>query len=105
MSLNIRLSSLRTGVTVTGPVVHGYSNNDQKAVRLSLLAHRRDGPAERGVLCGAAASGHFTWTPENIAKSLLCMTMSGPLLTGMDPQPRVVPCSSSSSSSSSFSSC
>ena len=35
-----------------------------------------------GVLCGAAASGAFTWTPENVAKSLLCMVMSGPLLTG-----------------------
>lgn len=35
-----------------------------------------------GVLCGAAASGEFTWTPENVAKSLLTMTMSGPLLTG-----------------------
>jgi hypothetical protein len=34
------------------------------------------------VLCGAAASGAFTWTPENVAKSALCMLMSGPLLTG-----------------------
>lgn len=34
------------------------------------------------MLCGAAASGAFTWTPENVAKSLLCMVMSGPLLTG-----------------------
>ena len=35
-----------------------------------------------GVLCGAAASGHFTWTFENVGKSMLCMFMSGPLLTG-----------------------
>lgn len=35
-----------------------------------------------GVLCGAAASGNFTWTPENVAKSMVCMFMSGPLLTG-----------------------
>ncbi len=35
-----------------------------------------------GVLCGAAASGNFTWTGENVAKSALCMLMSGPLLTG-----------------------
>ena len=35
-----------------------------------------------GVLCGAAASGSFTWTPENVAKSATCMLMSGPLLTG-----------------------
>lgn len=39
-------------------------------------------PAPAGVLCGAAASGAFTWTPENVAKSALCMLMSGPLLTG-----------------------
>ena len=35
-----------------------------------------------GVLCGAAASGHFHWTPTDVAKSLTCMLMSGPLLTG-----------------------
>lgn len=35
-----------------------------------------------GVLCGAAASGEFEWTPEDVGKSLLCMVMSGPLLTG-----------------------
>lgn len=35
-----------------------------------------------GVLCGAAASGNFTWTADNVAKSALCMVMSGPLLTG-----------------------
>lgn len=35
-----------------------------------------------GVLCGAAASGNFTWTPEHVAQSLVCMTMSGPFLTG-----------------------
>jgi hypothetical protein len=35
-----------------------------------------------GVLCGAAASGNFTWTLENVGKSLVCMIMSGPFLTG-----------------------
>ena len=35
-----------------------------------------------GVLCGAAASGNFHWNPNDVAKALLCMTMSGPLLTG-----------------------
>ena len=34
------------------------------------------------MLCGAAASGQFTWTPEHVAQSALCMFMSGPLLTG-----------------------
>lgn len=35
-----------------------------------------------GVICGAASSGAFEWTVENTLKSLLCMLMSGPLLTG-----------------------
>ena len=35
-----------------------------------------------GVLCGAAASGAYEWTPESVGKSALCMLMSGPLLTG-----------------------
>ena len=34
------------------------------------------------MLCGAAASGNFTWTPEHVAQSVTCMIMSGPLLTG-----------------------
>jgi chlorophyll synthase len=34
------------------------------------------------VLCGAAASGGFEWTVRDVGLSLLCMTMSGPLLTG-----------------------
>lgn len=48
--------------------------------RARLTLPRRHPSA--GVLCGAAASGMFTWTPENVGKSLLCMLMSGPLLTG-----------------------
>jgi chlorophyll/bacteriochlorophyll a synthase len=39
-------------------------------------------PLMWGVLCGAASSGHFTWTVENVSVSLACMLMSGPLLTG-----------------------
>eukprot|EP00889_Picochlorum_renovo_P004422 jgi/Picre1/31452/NNA_006804.t1 len=35
-----------------------------------------------GVLCGAAASGNFEWTPRDVGLSALCMVMSGPLLTG-----------------------
>ena len=26
--------------------------------------------------------GNFHWTPEDVAKSILCMLMSGPCLTG-----------------------
>jgi chlorophyll/bacteriochlorophyll a synthase len=39
-------------------------------------------PLMWGVLCGAASSGHFIWTVENVSVSLACMLMSGPLLTG-----------------------
>lgn len=51
-------------------------------IRLQLMKPVTWIPLIWGVLCGAAASGLFTWTPENVAKSLLCMVMSGPLLTG-----------------------
>ena len=35
-----------------------------------------------GVVCGAAASGNFSWSINNILASLACMFMSGPLLAG-----------------------
>jgi chlorophyll synthase len=35
-----------------------------------------------GVICGAAASGNFEWTINNLLASLACMLMSGPLLAG-----------------------
>ncbi len=44
--------------------------------------HVTRGGAAAGVLCGAAASGQFTWTPEHVAQSAVCMLMSGPFLTG-----------------------
>ncbi|KAK6943150.1 UbiA prenyltransferase family [Dillenia turbinata] len=39
-------------------------------------------PLVWGVVCGAAASGNFHWTLEDVAKSIVCMLMSGPCLTG-----------------------
>ena len=39
----------------------------------------------------AAASGHYTWTPENVGKAMLCMFMSGPLLTGTHPATPIPP--------------
>ena len=51
-------------------------------IRLQLMKPVTWIPLIWGVLCGAAASGNFEWTPEDVAKSLLCMVMSGPLLTG-----------------------
>ncbi|MEM6446735.1 MAG: chlorophyll synthase ChlG [Cyanobacteria bacterium P01_D01_bin.123] len=35
-----------------------------------------------GVLCGAASSGNYTWTWENVFLAGSCMLMSGPLLAG-----------------------
>ena len=55
---------------------------DKWKVRLQLMKPVTWVPLIWGVACGAAASGAYTWNIENIAKALLCMTMSGPLLTG-----------------------
>jgi chlorophyll/bacteriochlorophyll a synthase len=35
-----------------------------------------------GVVCGAASSGQYTWTLENILIAATCMLLSGPLMTG-----------------------
>jgi chlorophyll/bacteriochlorophyll a synthase len=51
-------------------------------IRLQLMKPVTWIPLMWGVLCGAASSGRFTWTFENVAVSLACMLMSGPLLTG-----------------------
>lgn len=60
----------------------GEQTTDIWKIRLQLTKPVTWVPLIWGVLCGAAASGHFTWTPENVGKSMLCMFMSGPLLTG-----------------------
>lgn len=51
-------------------------------IRLQLMKPVTWIPLIWGVLCGAAASGNFEWTPRDVGLSILCMTMSGPLLTG-----------------------
>ncbi|KAK9827242.1 hypothetical protein WJX81_001862 [Elliptochloris bilobata] len=51
-------------------------------IRLQLTKPVTWVPLIWGVLCGAAASGQFTWTPEHVAQSAVCMMMSGPFLTG-----------------------
>ncbi|GAB4815556.1 hypothetical protein N2152v2_002602 [Parachlorella kessleri] len=45
-------------------------------IRLQLMKPVTWIPLIWGVLCGAAASGQFVWTPDNVAKSLLCMTIN-----------------------------
>ncbi|GAQ90364.1 chlorophyll synthase [Klebsormidium nitens] len=51
-------------------------------IRLQLTKPVTWVPLIWGVLCGAAASGNFEWTPEDVAKSVVTMFLSGPLLTG-----------------------
>ncbi|EMS66843.1 Chlorophyll synthase, chloroplastic [Triticum urartu] len=51
-------------------------------IRLQLTKPVTWPPLVWGVLCGAAASGNFHWTVEDVAKSIVCMLMSGPCLTG-----------------------
>ncbi|BDA44052.1 Chlorophyll synthase, chloroplastic [Coccomyxa sp. Obi] len=60
----------------------GEQTADKWKIRLQLTKPVTWVPLIWGVLCGAAASGNFTWTPEHVAQSLVCMTMSGPFLTG-----------------------
>ncbi len=51
-------------------------------LRLQLMKPITWIPLLWGVICGAAASGNFSWTISNFLASLACMIMSGPLLTG-----------------------
>lgn len=51
-------------------------------IRLQLMKPITWIPLVWGVICGAAASGHYQWTLENFLQSMLCMLMSGPLLAG-----------------------
>ncbi|HEY9875647.1 MAG TPA: chlorophyll synthase ChlG [Candidatus Obscuribacterales bacterium] len=51
-------------------------------IRLQLMKPITWIPLIWGVVCGAASSGEFIWTLENVLKAAACMLMSGPLLTG-----------------------
>jgi chlorophyll/bacteriochlorophyll a synthase len=51
-------------------------------IRLQLMKPITWIPLIWGVVCGAASSGHYTWTFENFMVAMACMLMSGPLLTG-----------------------
>lgn len=78
--------------------IKGAAETDNKwAIRLQLTKPVTWVPLIWGVLCGAAASGEFVWTAENVGKAVLCMTMSGPLLTGYT-QARAAQTSSAASS-------
>jgi chlorophyll synthase len=51
-------------------------------IRLQLMKPITWIPLIWGVVCGAASSGAYTWTLENVLKAAACMLLSGPLLTG-----------------------
>ncbi|KAH9673049.1 chlorophyll synthase [Citrus sinensis] len=51
-------------------------------IRLQLTKPVTWPPLIWGIVCGAAASGNFHWNLEDVAKSIVCMIMSGPCLTG-----------------------
>jgi chlorophyll synthase len=51
-------------------------------IRLQLMKPITWIPLIWGVICGAASSGEYTWSLENILKIAVCMVLSGPLMTG-----------------------
>lgn len=51
-------------------------------IRLQLMKPITWIPLIWGVVCGAASSGNFTWSLENVLIAAACMLLSGPLLTG-----------------------
>lgn len=51
-------------------------------IRLQLMKPITWIPLIWGVVCGAASSGGYTWTFEDILKAATCMLLSGPLLAG-----------------------
>ncbi len=51
-------------------------------IRLQLMKPITWIPLIWGVICGAASSGHYAWTLENVLISAACMLLSGPLMTG-----------------------
>lgn len=59
------------------------STTNKWRIRLQLMKPVTWIPLIWGVTCGAAASGNFHWSqPTQIAQSLACMVLAGPLLTG-----------------------
>ena len=51
-------------------------------LRLQLMKPVTWIPLIWGVICGAAASGHYAWKADHVLAAIACMVMSGPLLAG-----------------------
>jgi len=51
-------------------------------IRLQLMKPITWIPLIWGVVCGAASSGAYTWSIEDVLKAATCMLLSGPLMAG-----------------------
>ena len=51
-------------------------------IRLQLMKPITWIPLIWGVVCGAASSGNYVWSLENVLIAAACMLMTGPLMTG-----------------------
>lgn len=51
-------------------------------IRLQLMKPITWIPLIWGVVCGAASSGGYSWTLEDVLKALTCMLLSGPIMVG-----------------------
>ncbi|MBR8826621.1 MAG: chlorophyll synthase ChlG [Gomphosphaeria aponina SAG 52.96 = DSM 107014] len=51
-------------------------------IRLQLMKPITWIPLIWGVVCGAASSGAYTWSLEDVLKAFTCMLLSGPLMAG-----------------------
>ena len=51
-------------------------------IRLQLMKPITWIPLMWGVICGAASSGSYTWSVEDILKAAACMLLAGPLMAG-----------------------
>lgn len=51
-------------------------------IRLQLMKPITWIPLMWGVICGAASSGGYSWTTEDVFKAAACMLLAGPFMTG-----------------------
>ncbi|KAK9124540.1 hypothetical protein Sjap_014142 [Stephania japonica] len=58
------------------------TSKNKRKIRLQLTKPVTWPPLIWGVVCGTDASGNIHWNVEDVAKSIVCMAMSGPCLTG-----------------------
>ena len=76
--------SLRSGTTRQLLGMKGATPGETSIwkIRLQLMKPITWIPLIWGVICGAASSGQYTWTLENVLISAACMLLAGPVLAG-----------------------